>query len=94
MFLKLKQKWKVGWLQFALIFTTFALGGSACARLGNFLLSYFITEKNGWYWIIYVPFITLLWPICVIVISIPLGQFNFFKNYLIRIFNRIKGGFE
>lgn len=94
MFAKLKNKWKVSWLQFILIFLTFALGGSACARLGNALLQLFLTEKSILYWIIYVPLITLLWPLCVIIISIPFGQFSFFKNYLNRIFNKIKGTIE
>mgnify|MGYP007115109753 CR=1 FL=1 len=94
MFGKLKQKWKVNWLQFTLIFCTFALGGSACARLGSWLLSFILTEKSVAYWIIYVPLITLLWPICVLLISIPLGQFKFFSNYLKRIWIKIKGGME
>jgi hypothetical protein len=94
MFVKLKQKWQVGWLQFVLIFCTFALGGSSCAKLGSWLLSYILTEKSVLYWIIYVPLVTLLWPICVLLISIPLGQFKFFSNYLKRIWSKIKGGLE
>lgn len=94
MFQKLKNKWKVSWLEFVLIFITFAIGGSACARIGNWLLNFFLSEKNVLYWIIYVPLITLLWPICVIIISVPLGQFSFFKNYLQRIWQKIKGGIE
>jgi hypothetical protein len=82
MFAKLKQKWKVGWFQFALIFTTFALGGSLCARAGSWLLQLFLEEKNVFYWILYVPLITLLWPLCVLLVSIPLGQFRFFIGYL------------
>ncbi len=94
MFVKLKQKWQVGWLQFVLIFCKFALGGSSCAKLGSWLLSYILTEKSVLYWIIYVPLVTLLWPICVLLISIPLGQFKFFSNYLKRIWSKIKGGLE
>ncbi len=88
---RLKEKWNVSWTRFTLIFLTFALGGSACARLGNWLLSFVLTEKNAWYWIIYVPLITILWPLCVLTISIPLGQFRFFTNYLSRMGNRIFG---
>lgn len=82
LFRKLKEKWNVGWFQFALIFTTFALGGSLCARAGSFLLSTLWTEKSLVYWIVYVPFVTMLWPICVLLVSIPFGQFTFFLNYL------------
>lgn len=88
---RLKEKWNVSWTRFTLIFLTFALGGSACARLGNWLLSFALTEKNAWYWIVYVPLITILWPLCVLTISIPLGQFRFFTNYLSRMGNRIFG---
>lgn len=91
MFIKLKTKWKVNWWQFALIFTTFALGGSLCARAGNWLLSFAVSEKNVLYWILYVPLITILWPLCVLLISIPLGQFTFFSNYLKRIWGKISG---
>jgi hypothetical protein len=92
MFKRLKEKWNVGWGQFTLIFCTFALGGSACARVGNWLLGLLLAEKDVLYWILYVPLITLLWPICVLVISLPLGQFGFFNNYLQRIWAKIKGG--
>lgn len=82
MFARLKEKWKVSWIQFVLIFTTFALGGSLCARLGSLILNFVLDEGSVWFWILYVPLVTLLWPLCVIVISIPFGQFGFFTNYL------------
>ena len=94
MFTKLKNKWKVGWLQLVLIFCTFALGGSLCAKVSSWLLSFVLTEKSIVYWVIYVPLVTLLWPVSVLLISIPLGQFAFFKNYLHRIWVKIKGGIE
>lgn len=81
-FAKLKEKWKVGWFQFIIIFTTFALGGSLCARTGSFILNWLLPEKNVWYWIVYVPLVTLIWPLCVLLVSIPLGQFRFFMGYL------------
>ncbi len=87
----MKQKWGVSWIQFFLIFCTFALGGSLCARVGSWLLRLFLTEKSIFYWVLYIPLVTLLWPICVIVISIPLGQFGFFTNYLMRIWGKITG---
>lgn len=94
MFNKMKNRWNVNWLQFTFIFITFALGGSACAKLGSWLLSFILTEKSIIYWIIYVPLISILWPLCVLVISIPLGQFSFFKNYIMRIWTKIRGGIE
>lgn len=85
MFEKLKKKWDVNWLQFTLIFITFALGGSLCAKIGNLILTSVISEKNLIYWIIYVPLLTILWPACVLLISIPFGQFKFFKKYLAKM---------
>jgi formyltetrahydrofolate-dependent phosphoribosylglycinamide formyltransferase len=91
MFNRLKEKWNVSWLQFTLIFCTFALGGSSCARLGSYFLNLLNLEKSLLYYIIYIPLITILWPACVLLISIPLGQFSFFKNYLQRVWSKMKG---
>jgi formyltetrahydrofolate-dependent phosphoribosylglycinamide formyltransferase len=33
----------------------------------------------------------LLWPVSVLLISIPLGQFNFFKKYIRKLFRRMSG---
>jgi hypothetical protein len=82
MFERLKEKWQVGWLQFTLIFITFALGGSLCARAGRELLLFLLPEDSALYWILYIPIVTVLWPFSVLLISIPLGQFSFFKNYI------------
>lgn len=89
MFEKLKDKWQVGWLQFSLIFITFALGGSLCARIGNILLTHFLPEESVLYWILYIPLVTVLWPLSVLLISIPLGQYHFFRAYIKKIALRI-----
>ena len=91
MFKKLQQKWGVNGLNMALIITTFALGGSACARIAGQLLKLSSLEKNTIWWVVYILLVTILWPICVIVISFPLGQFKFFKNYLFRIWSKMSG---
>jgi predicted permease len=88
---KWKQKWNVNWLQFTLIITTFALGGSTCAYLSRKILSFFWAEKSVAYYIIYIILITLLWPFCVLMISILFGQFTFFKKYIQKILNRFFG---
>ncbi len=82
---RLKNKWQVSWFRFTLIFSTFALGGSLCGYLGRLLLSYTNLERNLLYFVIYVVVVTILWPFCVLLISIPFGQFSFFKRYLGRI---------
>jgi hypothetical protein len=92
MFQRLKEKWKVNWWQFALIFTTFALGGSLCGKITRELLNLLLHKDNNWaFWLLFVPIATLIWPFCVLLISIPLGQYRFFTNYLLRMWNKIKG---
>ncbi|TAH10258.1 MAG: hypothetical protein EAZ12_05080 [Sphingobacteriia bacterium] len=89
MFTRLKEKWKVSWFQFTLIFCTFALGGSSCSYVAKKLLSYSPIERGTEYVIIYIVLVTLLWPICVLIVSMPFGQFPFFKQYLTRIWNTL-----
>ena len=88
---KLKQRWKVNEWGLFLIITTFALGGSACARIGSKILGLINIEKGVLWTVAYIFLITLLWPVCVLVISIPLGQFSFFKSYLSRVFRKMSG---
>ncbi len=88
---KLKQRWKVNDLNLLLIITTFALGGSLCGYLGRKLLL-LLSLPNGLLWTIaYIILISILWPFCVLLISIPLGQFVFFKKYLEKVWYKISG---
>ena len=91
MFNKLRLRWKVNGLHLFLIICTFALGGSLCGYLGKRLLLLTGLEKDAVWIILYIIAVTLLWPLCVIFISIPFGQFNFFKNYLSKIWRRMSG---
>ena len=91
MFEKLKQRWKVNGLNLVLIIATFALGGSLCGFAGRKLLMFTNVEKGALWFILYVILITLLWPLCVLLISIPLGQFTFFKKYLIKVWGKMSG---
>jgi len=91
MFQKLQKKWKVSFLQVILILCVFTIGGSLTGIIADIIMPLFNIDNNILWIIFYIILMTLIWPIMVIVVSIPFGQFNFFKNYLIRIFNRIKG---
>ena len=91
MFQKLKDRWKVNTLNLVLIISTFAIGGSLCGKAGARLLELGGFEKNLDYWFTYILLVTLLWPLFVITVSIPLGQFSFFKSYLFRMWQRISG---
>lgn len=89
MFDRLQQKWKVNGLQLALILCTFALGGSLTGYAGRKLLLMMGIEE-GWLRItMYIILVTLLWPLAVLLVSIPFGQFRFFSNYLKKIGKRM-----
>jgi hypothetical protein len=85
---KLKSKWGVNALQLTLILLTFAIGGTLCARVGGYVLRLIFEDKNLYYWLLYVPMLTILWPSCVILVSIFTGQYRFFMNYLAKMGRR------
>ena len=86
---KLQQRWKVNSTNLLLIIATFAIGGSLCGLAGRKILLLTGLEKGFLWGLLYIISITLIWPLCVLFISIPLGQFSFFKNYLNKIWGRI-----
>ena len=81
MFEKLRKKWKVNVLQLVLILSTFAIGGSLTGFAGKKIMNVLPIEAD-WLWaIVYIILVTLIWPVMVILVSIPFGQFRFFVNY-------------
>ena len=92
MFRRLQEKWGVSGLQFVLIFCVFAIGGSLTGFLAKKLMPVFGLENEVFYWVIYVIVVTLMWPVCVMLVSIPFGQFRFFLEYQKKLFARITRG--
>jgi formyltetrahydrofolate-dependent phosphoribosylglycinamide formyltransferase len=89
MFERLQKKWKVGGPQLVLIITTFAVGGSATGYAGKKIMNALAIQQD-WLWtVVYIFLVTMIWPLAVLVISIPLGQFPFFINYIRKIGRRI-----
>ena len=85
MFERLQKKWKVGGLQLFLIICTFAIGGSLTGFAGKKIMNLLAIQQD-WLWaIVYILLITLLWPLAVIIVSIPFGQFPFFIKYIRKI---------
>jgi hypothetical protein len=81
MFEKLKQKWKVNMLQLVLILCTFAIGGSLTGFAGKKIMN-LLPIGSDWLWaIIYILLVTIIWPMMVLLVSIPFGQFRFFSGY-------------
>ena len=92
MFEKLQNKWKVSGPRLALIIATFAIGGSLTGYVGKKIMN-LLSIQQDWLWaIIYILIITILWPIAVLIVSIPFGQFRFFQKYIQKIGNKIWGG--
>lgn len=86
---QLQDKWKVNGWRVLLILITFATGGSLTGIVGKKLMSLTGIENKVLYIPIYIIVITALWPFLVLAVSIPLGQFFFFKRYISRMGARI-----
>lgn len=85
MFDKLKHKWKVTGFQLALIICTFAIGGSATGFAGKKIMNVLNINQDWLFAIIYILLITIIWPLAVIIVSIPFGQYPFFIKYIRKI---------
>ena len=89
MFEGLQKKWKVSGWQLTLILCTFAIGGSATGYVAKKVMNLLSIQQN-WLWIVvYILLITIIWPLMVLIISIPFGQFPFFRTYIQKIGRRI-----
>ena len=89
MFEKLRQKWKVNVFQLVLILCTFAIGGSLTGYAGKKIMNVLPIESD-WLWaIIYILLVTIIWPVMVLIISLPFGQFRFFYNYTRKLGQKI-----
>lgn len=85
MFEKLQKKWKVKGLQLALIICTFAIGGSVTGFAAKKIMNALAIQQD-WLWaIIYILLITIIWPLAVLIVSVPFGQFRFFIKYITKI---------
>ncbi|RXK60841.1 hypothetical protein ESA94_10290 [Lacibacter luteus] len=89
MFERLRTKWKVTPLQLVFILCTFAIGGSLTGFVGKRIMPLFGIESPWLYIPVYILLITLIWPMMVLLISIPFGQFRFFTGYLKKMGKRM-----
>jgi formyltetrahydrofolate-dependent phosphoribosylglycinamide formyltransferase len=88
---KLKQHWKVNGINLTLILATFAGGGSLCGLAARKLLLLTNVDKGFFWMLLYVLTASILWPFAILLVSIPFGQLTFFKQYLLKIRNRMSG---
>ena len=85
MFERLQKKWKVSGSQLFLIICTFAIGGSATGFVGKKIMNALAIGQDWLFAVVYIVLITLIWPMAVLVVSIPFGQFRFFTRYIRKI---------
>lgn len=91
MFNRLQKKWGVSLGRLLLILCTFAIGGSLTGWIGKKIMALFDITTPWLFVPVYLVVITLIWPLMVLVVSIPFGQFTFFRNYLRRLGRRLAG---
>lgn len=89
MFQRLQKKWKVSGGRLLLILMVFAIGGSLTGYVGKRLMPVTGIESTVPYLIVYAVLVTIIWPMMVMLVSIPFGQFFFFKKYIAKLGQRI-----
>ena len=82
---RLQKKWKVNAVQLVLILCTFAIGGSLTGFVGKKIMNALGIGQDLIWAVVYILLITIIWPLAVIIVSIPFGQFPFFIKYIRKI---------
>lgn len=79
-------------LQLGLILCTFAIGGSLTGFVAKKIMNVLAIGQD-WLWaILYILLVTLFWPLMVLLVSIPFGQFRFFIRYIKKLGARMGVG--
>ncbi len=88
---KLQKRWNASPLQILLILVSFALGGSLCGYTARLILGAMPKIHEIVWIVLYILIATLIWPLCVLIIGSMLGQFTFFRDFLLKLKVRILG---
>jgi hypothetical protein len=88
---RLQDKWKVSGLRLLVILVIFATGGSLTGYLGKKVMALTGIENHWVYLPFYFILVTCIWPFMVLLVSLPLGQFPFFKTYIGNLLGKISG---
>lgn len=92
MFKRLKDKWKVNNLDLVLILVVFAITGSSTVWLTAKITGWLnLDSSSPFYWLLKISMLLFGYPIILIVLSIPFGQFSFFSGFLKKTWRRIRG---
>ncbi len=62
-----------------------------CGIIGKKIMGLTGIDKGLLWLVVYIIILTIIWPLCVLIISIPFGQFRFFKKYIGKIISRFGG---
>lgn len=89
MFKKLKTKWGVGLLRLVIILCVFAIGGSLAGFAARKIMAQTSVEHPIAWTVLYIVVVTVCWPVAVLLVSIPFGQFSFFRHYIARMGQRL-----
>jgi hypothetical protein len=92
MFKKLKEKWRVSNLDLVFILTVFAITGSSTVWLTAEITDWLKLESSSpLYWLLKISMLAFGYPLILIVLSIPFGQFRFFSGFLNKTWRKIRG---
>lgn len=92
MFEKIKQRWKVGTVQFILIICVFAITGSLTAYISRYITGWIGLTPESALWkraLLRGSVLLFGYQFIILLVSIPFGQFNFFWNYEKKILRRM-----
>lgn len=95
---KLKERWQIkSNFQLAVIFVVFAINGSLSAKIGQLLINLFGLNKENLnliiYYLIFIIFVTLIYPFLLIANGFIFGQFEFFFRFSRKMLKNIGLGF-
>lgn len=91
MFDRLQKKWNVSGWRLVLILITFAVGGSLTGYAGKWAMQTLGIQQTAVYIPVYIIIITIIWPMMVLLVSVFTGQFIFFRDYLMKMGNKVRG---
>jgi hypothetical protein len=89
MFNRLQKKWKVNGGQVFLLFIIFPLGGNVTGYTERKLMNVFEIEMTTLFITVYIFLATIIWPLAVLIVNLPFGQFSFSREYISRTANRL-----
>lgn len=87
---KLKKKWEVSGYQLLIILIVFAIAGTTTAFLTRQITQWLNLDNSSfYYWLLKIGVLLIGYWIVLLMVSIPFGQFRFFKNFARKTIGRL-----